>query len=127
MSIPAAASCRPIPQRDEGARHRSRLIRKDRVRRLWDRWKDPANGEWVLSCAIIVSGASAWVEPYHDRMPVLLEAQDLDCWLDGSLGPKCSSGARRSPARLEGIAAAQSHSDDDPTIIEPLPQPAGVS
>ena len=26
---------------------------------LWDRWKDPARGEWILSCTIIVSGASA--------------------------------------------------------------------
>src|ERR1700722_3426110 len=30
---------------------------------LWDRWKDPA-GEWILSCTIIVSGASAWMDPY---------------------------------------------------------------
>jgi putative SOS response-associated peptidase YedK len=63
---------------------------------LWDRWKDPATGEWVLSCTIIVSGASAWMEPYHDRMPVLLEAKDFDAWLDGSLGPRPSSLHRKS-------------------------------
>ena len=39
---------------------------------LWDRWKEPESGEEVLSCTIIVSGASAWMEPYHDRMPVIL-------------------------------------------------------
>jgi putative SOS response-associated peptidase YedK len=33
---------------------------------------------------IIVSGASAWMTPYHDRMPVLLEPEDFDAWLDGS-------------------------------------------
>ncbi len=32
---------------------------------LWDRWKDPAR-EDVLSCTIIVSGASEWMAPYHD-------------------------------------------------------------
>jgi putative SOS response-associated peptidase YedK len=35
---------------------------------LWDRWRDPATCEEILSCTIIVSGASAWMEPYHDRM-----------------------------------------------------------
>jgi putative SOS response-associated peptidase YedK len=39
---------------------------------------DPATGEEVLSCTMIVSGASAWMEPYHDRMPVLLEPKDFD-------------------------------------------------
>jgi len=38
---------------------------------LWERWKNP-EGEDVLSCTIIVSGASAWMAPYHDRMPVSL-------------------------------------------------------
>jgi putative SOS response-associated peptidase YedK len=42
----------------------------------------------VISATIIVSGASAWMEPYHDRMPVLLEVKDFDAWLDGSLGPE---------------------------------------
>ena len=30
--------------------------------------------------------------PYHDRMPVLLRAEDFDAWLNGSLG------RRRAPA-----------------------------
>jgi putative SOS response-associated peptidase YedK len=30
---------------------------------LWDRWKDPLTAEWILSATIIVSGASAWMEP----------------------------------------------------------------
>ena len=53
---------------------------------LWDRWRDPATREEILSCTIIVSGASAWMEPYHDRMPVLLREADFDAWLDGLLG-----------------------------------------
>src|SRR4051812_1030202 len=51
---------------------------------LWDRWRDPASGEEILSCTMIVSDASAWMEQYHDRMPVLLEEKDFDNWLDGS-------------------------------------------
>jgi putative SOS response-associated peptidase YedK len=44
---------------------------------LWDRWIDPATKEEILSCTVIVSGASEWMTPYHDRMPVLLRAEDF--------------------------------------------------
>ena len=50
---------------------------------LWDRWIDPDSDE-VISATMIVSGASAWMAPYHDRMPVLLDPQNFDAWLDGS-------------------------------------------
>ena len=53
------------------------------------------------------SGASVWIEPYHDRMPVLPEAKDFDGWLDGSLGLEVlKAGTGRSLARVEGVAAA---------------------
>ena len=45
---------------------------------LWDRWTDPESGDDVLSATIIVSGASEWMAPFHDRMPVLLGADDFD-------------------------------------------------
>ncbi len=63
---------------------------------LWDRWTKPESGDEVLSATIIVSGASDWMAPYHDRMPVLLGADDFDGWLDGSLGPE----ALRPPPRV---------------------------
>ena len=53
---------------------------------LWDRWKEPESGDEVLSCTIIVSGASAWMEAYHDRMPVILTPDHIDPWLTGDLG-----------------------------------------
>jgi putative SOS response-associated peptidase YedK len=45
---------------------------------LWDRWIGPATKEEILSCTVIASGASEWMTPYHDRMPVLLLAKDFD-------------------------------------------------
>jgi hypothetical protein len=44
---------------------------------LWDRCRDPASGEEILSCTIIVSRASQWMMPFHDRMPGLLHANAL--------------------------------------------------
>jgi putative SOS response-associated peptidase YedK len=68
---------------------------------LWDRWRDHAAGEDVLSCTIIVCGANKWMQAYHDRMPVILDEKDFDGWLDGSrvLAP---SNARRNLRFVNG-------------------------
>ena len=90
---------------------------------LWDRWTDPASGDEVLSATIIVSGASEWMMPYHDRMPVLLGPEDFDGWLDGSFGPDALKPAAEEALR-EWIVSSRvnrtGHGDDDPTIVEPV-------
>ncbi len=45
---------------------------------LWEKWHDAATGEDVISATIVVSGASEWMQPYHDRMPVLLTPDLFD-------------------------------------------------
>jgi putative SOS response-associated peptidase YedK len=46
--------------------------------RLWDRWKNPENGEPpVVSCTIIVTDANALTRPIHDRMPVVLDEANI--------------------------------------------------
>jgi putative SOS response-associated peptidase YedK len=97
---------------------------------LWDRWRDPATREEILSCTIIVSGASAWMEPYHDRMPVLLEEKDFDAWLRGTLGPDALKPAPESSLREWAISPRLNRTgvgDDAPTIIEPIVvEPTGL-
>lgn len=66
---------------------------------LWDRWPDPASGDEVQSATIIVSGAIKWMNPYHDRMPVLLATTDFDGWLDGTLGSEALRPAAESALR----------------------------
>jgi putative SOS response-associated peptidase YedK len=88
---------------------------------LWDKWHDPASGEELLSCTIIVSGASAWMIPYHDRMPVLLTAKDFDAWLDGTLGASALGPAAESALREWPVSKRMNRTevgDDDPTIVE---------
>ena len=90
---------------------------------LWERWRDLASGDEVLSATIIVSGASAWMEPYHDRMPVLLGAEDFDGWLDGTLGPEALKPAAESALREWVVSSRVNRTgfgDDDPTIVEPV-------
>jgi putative SOS response-associated peptidase YedK len=48
---------------------------------LWDRWKDPS-GQWVKSCSILTTTANAVTEAVHDRMPVILDPDSYDLWLD---------------------------------------------
>jgi putative SOS response-associated peptidase YedK len=48
---------------------------------LWDRWKDPA-GKVIESCTILTTEANALLKDIHDRMPVILHAEDYDRWLD---------------------------------------------
>jgi putative SOS response-associated peptidase YedK len=48
---------------------------------LWDRWKD-ASGQVVESCSILTTTPNALLAEVHDRMPVILKADDYDQWLD---------------------------------------------
>jgi putative SOS response-associated peptidase YedK len=48
---------------------------------LWDRWKDP-DGNWLKTCTILTTTANAVTSAVHDRMPVILEHDSYDLWLD---------------------------------------------
>lgn len=48
---------------------------------LWETWTSP-EGESVESCTIIVTKANDQLKPIHDRMPVILEPDRFDSWLD---------------------------------------------
>jgi putative SOS response-associated peptidase YedK len=48
---------------------------------LWDRWKDPS-GQWVKSCSILTTTPNAVTSSVHDRMPVILDPDAYDLWLD---------------------------------------------
>jgi len=53
---------------------------------LWERWD---KGESPIeSCTIITTDANELVRPLHDRMPVILQPEDFERWLD----PKEDSG-----------------------------------
>ena len=48
---------------------------------LWDRWKDPSGG-WVKTCSILTTTPNAVTSAVHDRMPVILDPDGYDLWLD---------------------------------------------
>jgi putative SOS response-associated peptidase YedK len=50
---------------------------------VWDRWVSK-DGEVIESCAIVTQPARPPVEAVHDRMPLVLEHEAWDRWLDRS-------------------------------------------
>jgi putative SOS response-associated peptidase YedK len=48
---------------------------------IWDRWKD-AGGKWLETCSILTTTPNAVTSPVHDRMPVILDPDSYDVWLD---------------------------------------------
>ncbi len=48
---------------------------------IWDRWRNPT-GTWVETCSILTTTPNAVTSPVHDRMPVILDPDIYDLWLD---------------------------------------------
>jgi putative SOS response-associated peptidase YedK len=48
---------------------------------LWDRWRNP-NGDWIKTCSILTTTPNAVTSGVHDRMPVILDPEKYDLWLD---------------------------------------------
>lgn len=50
---------------------------------LWEVWSDNA-GTTIFSCTIITTEANRLLAEIHDRMPVIIDVQDLNAWLYGT-------------------------------------------
>ena len=53
---------------------------------LWESWLNPEDESVVQSCTIIVTDANEFMKPIHDRMPVIINADDYGRWLDPTAG-----------------------------------------
>ena len=87
---------------------------------VWETWRDP-EGEDVLSCTTVVSGASDWMTAYHDRMPVLLGPDQIEAWLTGGTGPDLLRPAPEAALREWVVDARVNRTgvgDDDPTLVD---------
>ena len=48
---------------------------------IWDRWRD-SSGNTVETCSILTTAPNAVTSAVHDRMPVILDSDSYDLWLD---------------------------------------------
>lgn len=94
---------------------------------LWDRWQGPDGP--MRSCTIITTDANELTAPIHDRMPVVLRAEDHERWLDpanvtgeglADLLVPLASGAMAAYEVSPRVNAVRT---DDPSLIEPASAP----
>lgn len=52
---------------------------------LWDRWTDPIDDSIIESCTVLTTTANSLLGRIHDRMPVILDHNDAQAWLDPDL------------------------------------------
>ncbi len=50
---------------------------------IWDTWKSP-DGQAINTCSIITTSPNQLMSSFHDRMPVILEQDKEETWLDPS-------------------------------------------
>jgi putative SOS response-associated peptidase YedK len=48
---------------------------------IWDCWKDP-NGKTVQTCSVLTTTPNAVTAQIHDRMPVIVDPDAYDLWID---------------------------------------------
>ena len=70
----------------QGVKHPMAIYRADgapmSVAGVWSTWQGDGAADPVPSFSIVTTRANTFMEPIHDRMPVVLDDRDLELWLD---------------------------------------------
>lgn len=91
---------------------------------LWESWRGPDGGE-LRSCTIVTTSASEFLRPLHDRMPVILPAENYQDWLDPAERDPISLGAHIRSCPGERMAyypvstLVNRPANDSPELIVP--------
>lgn len=100
---------------------------------LYEWWKDPAKGDddperWLLSFTILTRDSIGDLGSIHDRMPLFLDADHADAWLDpetDNVGDVLDAAHDAAPALAESLEsyvvdrAVGSTRNNGPQLIEP--------
>jgi putative SOS response-associated peptidase YedK len=92
---------------------------------IWDRWKDPS-GNWVKTCSILTTTPNAVTSAVHDRMPVILDPDNYDLWLDPGMQDASTVSDMLKPCdaqlmRCYAISTRINHvANDDEECSEPV-------
>ncbi len=92
---------------------------------LWESWMG-RDGSEIDSACIVTTEANRLVAPIHDRMPVILDPDDHERWLDVRAYPAGSVDDLLRPAPddlLEAVPVStrvNKADNDDPALLEPI-------
>ena len=99
---------------------------------LWEHWEG-ADGSVIESCTLLTTQPNDLIRPLHNRMPVILQPQDYDLWLDRVVerADLLTPFLRAYPVdEMEAYPVSSlvnSPRNDDPRCIEPLAQQRGLA
>ncbi len=87
---------------------------------LWESWKD-AVGKPVETYTILTTPANRFVSGMHDRMPAILERDDIDPWLNGSTEEawKVIRPYAEEPMREQEVSRALNNSNNEVSGLLP--------
>lgn len=92
---------------------------------IWDRWKDPS-GNWIKTCSILTTTPNAVTSAVHDRMPVILDPDGYDLWLDPGMADVTAASELLKPfdarlMRCYPVSTRINHvADDDEECSRPV-------
>jgi putative SOS response-associated peptidase YedK len=92
---------------------------------LWDRWRD-ASGKTVETCSILTTTPNTVTSAVHDRMPVILDPEGYDLWLDPGMRDAAAASELLKPydarlMRCYPVSARINHvANDDEECSRPV-------
>jgi putative SOS response-associated peptidase YedK len=82
---------------------------------LWDGWKN-TEGQWIRTCSILTTTPNAVTSTVHDRMPVILDPDSYDLWLDPGMQNVVAISELLKPHDASQNALLSSEHADQPGI-----------
>lgn len=79
---------------------------------LWEQWQHEA--ETLYSCTIITTTATTFMQPIHDRMPVILTPEDYHQWLNKTADTEQTFKLLDNQAYSEMVATPVGHWVNNP-------------
>ena len=98
---------------------------KDRLLALagiWETWVNPQTSEEILSCTILTRFAQGVIASIHHRMPVIIEPDDYELWLNDYEGRKqLLQGLPEIPLKMSPVhKTVNNPRNDSPDCLAPL-------
>jgi putative SOS response-associated peptidase YedK len=92
---------------------------------LWELWDPPEGGPPLASYAILTTRGNEFMQPLHDRMPVMLDTAGRDSWLDPATPPATLQALLGPPPEdyLEAWPISRrvnSPFNEDASLLEPV-------
>ncbi len=95
---------------------------------VWESWRNP-DGEVLRTYAIVTTTANATMSLLHDRMPVILEAEDWPVWMGEAIGrpSELMRPAAEGVLHMWPVGRAVGNvRNDGPELLEAIPDGAGA-